>query len=207
MPGLDVAIIVESNSKTSEKTWEVTSEFVANLIKKIPKTLSSINTGLVIFNKTGQYPIVNVSHSPGQRAKKILIEQFQTISQKYQKTYDANSVDGLEFAFNRFLTEEHGSFSQHKMLVALTRDRVTDDHFADIRRKYPEERVLFLNVVMKYNQQNLGVTDFGIEESLKSVYSLSELTELVRRIKDETGRLIYGDDSCFKRDFVTAPAA
>ena len=160
----------------------------------------------MIFNKTGQYPIVNVSHSPGQRAKKILIEQFQTISQKYQKTYDANSVDGLEFAFNRFLTEEHGSFSQHKMLVALTRDRVTDDHFADIRRKYPEERVLFLNVVMKYNQQNLGVTDFGIEESLKSVYSLSELTELVRRIKEETGRLLYGDDSCFKRDFVVASA-
>ena len=184
--------------------WEATSEFVGNFIKRIPKTLSSINTGLVLFNQTGLYSLLNVSQSQSKHAKEVLLKQTHTSQLQYHNV--KNVADGLEFSFNRFLTEEHGSFSQHKMLVALTRDRVTDDQFADIRRKYPEERVLFLNVVMKYNQQNLGVTDFGIEESLKSVYSLSELTELVRRIKEETGRLLYGDDSCFKKDFVVASA-
>ena len=204
---MDVAVVVESNSKTSAKLWETTSEFVGTFIKRITKTLSSINTGLVMFNQTGQYPLMRVSQSQSQRAKKVLMEQINTSQKQQQNTNDINNVvHGLEFAFNQFLTEEHGSFSQHKMLVALTRDRVTDDHFADIRRKYPEERVLFLNVVMKYKQQNLGVTDFGIEESLKSVYSLSELTELVRRIKEETGRLLYGENSCFKRDFVVTSA-
>ena len=205
LPSLDVAIVVESKMiNTSPKMWETTSEFVGTFIKRISKTISSINTGLVVFNETGHYPLLNVSRNEAERAKGLLLNQYKHRQQFHHNSRQVRVEQSLEFAFNRFLTEEHNSFSAHKVIVAVTAERVTDDQYADIRRDYPDERIIFLNVVMKYTRQDVGVTDFGIEESLKSVYSVSELTELVYRIKQEARRLLNNKNSCFRKEYVAS---
>ena len=187
MPSLDVAIIVESSvasDKKAGKIWETTSEFVGTFIKRISAKTANVNTGIVAFNGNQQYPLLKMAlNTGGLEIKNLLLRQQSASS-------SVNIVKSLEFAYNRFLTEEYSSMSNRKVLVAVTESRITDVQFADIIRNYPDERVLFLNVVMKYNRQDVGLSDFGIEESRKSVYSLSELSELVRRINQEHAELM-----------------
>jgi len=103
------------------------------------------------------------------------------IQRKHQNN---NVVRSIEFTVNEFVTEKHSSFSAQKIVVAVTKNPISDDSYGDINRKFPKERMLFLNVMMDYSKKDAGVPDLGIDETTKMVYSLSELTELTNRINE-----------------------
>ena len=89
----------------------------------------------------------------------------------------------LEFLFNSYVTEKYNSLFEVKIVIVLSEGKISDDTIGNLRRSFPDEDVKLLNVIVSFDKQDAGVSEIGIEESRKTRYSLSELSEIVERVK------------------------
>lgn len=172
-PEIDVGILIESNINTRAKVWDVAMNFITSLTKRISKR-SNIDMGLVSFDQQPT-PLLNATHKGTGK----MISALGSIRATNGKV---DVVSAMEFVINHYLTEEYGFENKRKIMIVFSNLRVSDDDFAQINRLYDEESVLILNVLMGYQKQDLGIADIGVEESMQSVFSLSELDEITRRI-------------------------
>lgn len=97
-------------------------------------------------------------------------------------SHDERAV--LDFLYNSYLTERHNSSYGKKIILLISRSAIDDEVLANINRMFTKEDVTYLNVVMSLEKKTAGVSEMGIEESRKVVYSLAEATELVTRVKE-----------------------
>ena len=94
-----------------------------------------------------------------------------------------NNPKLLSFPYNSYITENYESLYDKKIIILISKNPVKEEVLANVNKIFYYEDVKLLNVVMSLHKQVVGVSDIGLEESKKVVYSLAEATELIHRVK------------------------
>lgn len=174
MPGIDIAIAIQSSSSINDTLWSHSLNFVGGIMKQVRKRKNT-KFGLVSF---GSKMAANMYQSFSSNNQ---IDAFLLSLSREKDTVGIPST--LDFLFNSYGTEKYGSLSDLKVVIVLSEEKIKDSAFANLEKSYPEEDVRFLNVVLAFSKQDVGGADLGVEESKKTLYSLGEHSELVKRVQ------------------------
>ena len=178
-------IAVESSASVTSGHWKEVTTFVTELVIRL-RDIPENNFGFLSFGSSHQ-----------------LVQMFRKFSNDHEVTNlvakipringRVNIPNMLWDAYNWLITEKYGGYSKTKVIVLVTRFKVDDTVFSLVKRFYQEEKVLLVNIVMTLKRVELAASDLGVEESERTVFTLSDLTELVQRMKKVGGS---GHESC-----------
>ena len=165
-------MVVEASRNISDRKWDKVQDFLRQFLLKLSSSAYKVSLSTFDRKLHMKYPFQAI---PSESAVNDLMSKVAR-----NKAENSAGYSGIvEHLYNHIFTEKEGSLSPHKILVLITQKKFDLQILDSIQRRYPEEQVTLLTVIMNLKTDDDDIS-FGFED--ESSFTMAKLSRLIRRI-------------------------
>lgn len=170
----DIAVVIEASSSINDKKWLKLEKYLRELLLAL--SAKSYRVSISTFDKE--------MHQKRSFNEVDSSSDVSSILSNVARTAEQTSTDHkavASYIFNEAFTEKTGSMSPNKIAVLLTRNSFDFGILKQVIRRFPEEEITLLPVVMNL-KSNDDDSDFYSGFDVETSFTMAKLSSLVARI-------------------------